>query len=126
MNYGPNGEPLTTLEWAALMERRAEDLSDDSWWRRRTIIGEDVEVSTVWLGIDYSFGDGPPLIWETMVFGGRCSDWQWRYPTRQTALDDHERIVRTLRAGEDLDDPADDFEAEMQHLRDLADDEPDP
>jgi hypothetical protein len=28
----------------------------------------DYWVSTVWLGLDHSFGHGPPLIFETMVF----------------------------------------------------------
>ena len=42
----------------------------------------DVRVSTVFLGVDHSFGDGPPVLFETMVFGGpldeetdRCSTW---------------------------------------------------
>jgi len=40
----------------------------------------DCEVSTVFLGLDHSYGEGPPLLWETLVFGGhmdqemdRCS-----------------------------------------------------
>jgi hypothetical protein len=42
----------------------------------------DIEVSTVFLGIDHQFFAGPPLLFETMVFGGdldqtcrRCSTW---------------------------------------------------
>ena len=42
----------------------------------------DVSVSTMFLGLDHSFGDGPPQLFETMVFGGpldgemeRCSTW---------------------------------------------------
>ena len=41
-----------------------------------------VEVSTVFLGLDHRWlGGGPPLLFETMVFGGadevclRCSTW---------------------------------------------------
>jgi hypothetical protein len=30
----------------------------------------DVTVSTVFLGIDHSFGRGAPVLWETMAFGG--------------------------------------------------------
>src|SRR5258706_13563526 len=30
----------------------------------------DVRVSTVFLGFDRSFGQGPPLLFETMIFGG--------------------------------------------------------
>ena len=40
---------------------------------------------------------GALLFWETMIFGGEHSDEQWRYSSRQAALDDHERIVRELR-----------------------------
>ena len=47
-----------------------------------TTIGES-RVSTVFLGIDHSYGDGPPLLFETMVFEGpldqeqdRCSTWE--------------------------------------------------
>ena len=43
----------------------------------------DIEVSTVFLGIDHQFFAGPPLLFETMVFGGdldqtcrRCSTWE--------------------------------------------------
>jgi hypothetical protein len=48
----------------------------------KTKIG-GAEVSTVFLGIDHSFEAGPPLLFETMVFGGpldqeqdRCSTWE--------------------------------------------------
>lgn len=42
-----------------------------------------VEVSTVFLGLDHRYdGEGPPIVFETMVFGGeldqdmeRCSTW---------------------------------------------------
>lgn len=44
---------------------------------------DDVRVSTVFLGLDHRFGsEGPPLLFETMIFGGehdqyqeRCSTW---------------------------------------------------
>ena len=43
----------------------------------------DSKVSTVFLGLDHQYGDGPPLLFETMVFGGpltdemdRCSTWE--------------------------------------------------
>lgn len=99
--FGPNGHELAMLEWAALVERRSEDMSNDSWWRRRTEISEGVEVSTVWLGINHAFlRDEAPLFWETMIFGGEHTEYCWRYSSRQQALDDHERIVRALRAGE--------------------------
>lgn len=39
-----------------------------------------VLVSTVFLEIDHSFL-GPPLLFETMVFRGRCDGYQRRYHT---------------------------------------------
>lgn len=98
----PDGTPMEPMEWADLFEQRTEDLSTDSWWRRRTMIDENTEVSTVWLGLNHQFFPGPPLFWETMIFRkGTGGDEQWRYSSREEALDDHERIVRALRAGEE-------------------------
>jgi hypothetical protein len=102
--FGPDGRGLTAEEWGELYSRRAEDMSPESWWRRETCIFDDVRVSTVWLGLNHSFlPDRPPLYWETMIFGGDHDAEQWRYSSREAALDDHERIVRALRAGEDPD-----------------------
>ena len=52
-------------------------------------------VSTVFVGLDMNFHDGPPLIFETMVFGpAGCMDGdQWRWSTEAQALAGHERIV---------------------------------
>lgn len=58
----------------------------------------DITVSTVYLGIDHSFtGDGPPLIYETMIFGGELHEEQARYSTREQALEGH--AVACRRAG---------------------------
>jgi hypothetical protein len=106
---GPDGRELTISEWDELFARRREDMSSDSWWRRETVISDQLRVSTVWLGLNHNFGDGPPLYWETMIFFATTPDDiypdhhpgrdQWRYSSRQAALDDHERIVTALRAG---------------------------
>lgn len=53
-----------------------------------------VWVSTVFLGNNHQFGDGPPLIFETMIFGGPDDqDYQERYSTWDEALAGHERAV---------------------------------
>jgi hypothetical protein len=52
-------------------------------------------VSTVWLGFDYSFGDGPPLIFETMVFPSERDMGELdceRYSTEEAAKKGHERM----------------------------------
>lgn len=70
----------------------------------KTDVG-DYEVSTVWLGVDHNFGDGKPIIFETMVFAkgtkGDVSydEWCWRYSTLEEAKDAHESIVTALHEG---------------------------
>jgi len=97
--FDPTGAPMSVEEWSALFERRKEDMSPESWWRKETVLGSDVRVSTVWLGLDHSFLPGQHLYWETMVFGGDHDQDQWRYGSREEALDDHERIVSAVREG---------------------------
>jgi hypothetical protein len=107
--YDRQGRLISMNEWAELSadreyKRVAEaTLSDGTW------------ISTVWLGIDHQFGDGPPLIFETMVFprkgpsvnvaellaDPRAGDhWReqecWRYPTEAAALAGHDQIVAKI------------------------------
>lgn len=100
--YDTQGRPIDDVEqWSELFGARHE--GDDRWWRvGNTQINDEVHVSTVWLGLDHSFGDGPPLIFETMVFGGEYDDWTERYSTWEQAEAGHERIVAALRAGRGL------------------------
>ena len=51
-------------------------------------------VSTVWMGLDHNFRDGPPLIFESMYFGGGDEEDQERYSTEAEALAGHERMVK--------------------------------
>ena len=63
----------------------------------KTKVGER-EVSTVFLGLDHQYGFGPPLLYETMVFGvPEDEEIQERYTTRDEALAGHTRIVEQLR-----------------------------
>lgn len=57
----------------------------------------DTKVSTVFLGIDHNFGDGPPLIYETMVFGGPHDGEMDRYATRAEAEKGHQRMVEFVK-----------------------------
>ena len=59
----------------------------------------DVWVSTVFLGFDHNWGDGPPLLFETMVFGGKLDQEQKRYSTWDEAVRGHAAIVERVRKG---------------------------
>lgn len=51
--------------------------------------------STVFLGLDHShrWGEGEPVLFETMIFGGRLNDWQARYPSWAQARRGHRYAI---------------------------------
>lgn len=56
----------------------------------RTTITEEVEVSTVFLGLNHSlFSPGPPMLFETLVFGGESDGDMRRYATWEEAEAGH-------------------------------------
>ena len=59
----------------------------------KTSITLDIHVSTVFLGLDHQFEDGPPLVFETMIFGGDRDQECWRYSTYEQAEKGHAAIV---------------------------------
>lgn len=63
-----------------------------------TMVGK-MHVSTVFLGIDHSFGRaGPPVLWETMIFyTPDGSDHTERYTSKEKALAGHLRAIETAK-----------------------------
>jgi hypothetical protein len=62
-----------------------------------TLIGP-VRVSTVFLGIDHRFGGkGPPLVFETVIFGGIHDGEMWRYSSWDDAETGHAQAVKRVR-----------------------------
>lgn len=58
----------------------------------------DVRVSTVFLGIDHNFGgEGPPIVFETMIFGGEHDQYQERYCTLEEAKAGHLKAVELIK-----------------------------
>lgn len=63
----------------------------------------DIQISTVFLGLDHNFGTRPPhvpILFETLVFNGYTSGYQTRYATFEAAAQGHEWIVREVKADE--------------------------
>lgn len=73
----------------------------------KTILEDDVEVSTVFLGLDHQWGVGPPILFETMVFGGEWDDYQERYSTWDEAVEGHKRTVEKIKVGLSLQEEND-------------------
>jgi hypothetical protein len=63
----------------------------------------DVRISTVFLGLDHSFGGAIPILFETMIFGGEHDQFQDRYETREQALKGHQKAVALVSGAEALD-----------------------
>lgn len=82
------------LEWAKWFE------SFDRCIARDEI--HDAVVSTVFLGLDHRFGDGPPLIFETLVFGGHLDGQMDRYSTWDEAATGHLAMLAHVRLTEHL------------------------
>lgn len=66
-----------------------------------TQITSEVWVSTVFIGIDMGFrditGGGPPILFETMIFGGPLNDTMDRYSSYDDAMTGHKMYVKRAR-----------------------------
>ena len=82
--YDYDGEPITQEKWIELFgaERHVAHTTVD-----------DIRISTVWLGLDHGLGRGAPLIFETLVFGGKLDGAMDRYANQHAALAGHDRLV---------------------------------
>ncbi len=103
-----DGEPVeTTMEtWANWYNDPRQSIV------AQTQIDAEVRVSTVFLGLDHNWRTkGPPILFETMAFGGSLDMEQERYATLKEAQEGHKRMVaRVLDAAgiidaEIVDDP---------------------
>jgi hypothetical protein len=75
---------VPALSWAKSFESMAD---------RRVALTRrgHVSVSTVFLGLNHQFGNGPPMVFETLVMGGRHDGRMERYSTWDDALLGHRR-----------------------------------
>lgn len=62
---------------------------------------DNVHVSTVFLGLNHSFGNGPPVLWETMCFSNQ-KEWDTEMDRcsggREQAEAMHQRMVARVKA----------------------------
>jgi hypothetical protein len=89
-HYDIDGNPITMDEWTELFRDKSKKIL------RKTSVGS-LEVSTVWLGLDHGFGASPPLIFETMIFGGGLNNPCWRWTNKHDAVTGHHAVVDALK-----------------------------
>jgi len=82
---GHNPVSVDLMRWATWFERADRHVAQSG-------VKDGVQVSTVFLGLDHSWGEGPPMLFETMIFGGehdqyqeRCSTWGQAEEMHKTA-----------------------------------------
>lgn len=88
---GKTPKKVEMLEWARWFEKAREE---------RIVAKTDVGnayVSTVFLGSDHQWGDGPPLIFETLIFGGVHDQDMWRCSTWEEAEQQHADACELVR-----------------------------
>ena len=73
---------LTWAKWYEQPDRRLV---------AKTSPADGIKVSTVFLGFDHQWGDGPPLLFETMIFCGEHDGYQERYSTWEEAEAGHKK-----------------------------------
>lgn len=78
------------LEWARWIEKNENKVI------KQTNLPNNILVSTVFLGINHAFMDGPPILFETMIFGGEHNQYQNRYATYEEAEKGHEEAIQLV------------------------------
>ncbi len=71
--------------WFDTTDRHVADLRD-----------EDIRISTTFIGLDHSSGDGPPLVFETLVFGGPLDGEEEHCSTWQQAIEMHHQMAQRV------------------------------
>ena len=77
------------IEWAKWFEKSDRKVA-------KTKI-KDVTISTVFLGINHNFGEGKPILFETMIFGGGLDGEMDRYSTWEEAEEGHKRWIKKIK-----------------------------
>lgn len=78
------------IKWAMWFERAGKQRIV-----AKTELPNGILISTVFLGLDYNFRrKGPPILFESMIFGGKNDQTLYRYATWKEAEDGHENAVQ--------------------------------
>lgn len=88
---GHDVKPCDLMTWARWLEsaNRKIDYTET----------KNGNVSTVCLGLNHQFDDGPPLLFETMVFRGTEDGDMERYSTYDQAIRGHKKMVDKIEKG---------------------------
>jgi hypothetical protein len=102
--FVPTGDggmrPAEMLEWAEWFEQENATIPFREGGRLvARFEAEGLTVSTVFLGMNHSFGGRDVLVFETMVFGGPHNDYMRRYGTLAEAEAGHAETLQLVQGG---------------------------
>lgn len=88
-------------EWAEWFERSHKSKGKDNRILQQDLVGS-VFISTVFLALDHNYyDDGPPVLWETMIFhdmpDSAVDQYIQRYCTRDEAIIGHMKAVELVK-----------------------------
>lgn len=84
--------------WGAWLEH-----SPDKRILKKEDIAPGIQVSTIFLAFDHSFGVGLPVLWETMVFGGEFDGEMERYSSYADAVKGHAVMATKVKKSVGID-----------------------
>jgi hypothetical protein len=93
--YDIDGNPISVEKWMKLRNEWGQISQEIAQTERG-----DVLVSTVFMGLNLNPGIHPPLIFETMIFGGEHDQFTQRYASLADAVLGHEEAIK-LAFGEE-------------------------
>ena len=97
-----NGEPVvepSLMRWAKWYEKADRHVAQEEITEAGGRIKRKVRISTVFLAVDYGSAEkGKPILWETMVFGGKHHEYQERCSGgRKDAEKMHKRVMKMVQ-----------------------------
>lgn len=83
------------LEWGRWFEVAKNRIICQS--KDEAAAAEDILISTVFIGLDHNWAfSGPPILWETLVFGGPLDGEMDRYASKEAAVAGHQRMCERV------------------------------
>ena len=85
-----DGKPVPeadVIKWGRFMSSEDRVVQQDT-------LPDGIAISTVFLGVDqHCGGRGPPVLWETKIFGGPNDGYDERYSSLEAAHAGHQRAI---------------------------------
>ena len=86
---GKTTQPVNFLTWIMWFEKADRQIFRDTFG--------NIIVSTIFLGLDYNWGEGELLLFETIILGGELDGERQRYSTYEEAEKGHEAMVESVK-----------------------------